>query len=282
MRLDAHQHFWNYNQEEFDWIDDNMQVIRKSFIPGDLSPVLQQNQIDGCIAVQARQSEEETDFLLQLAAEHEFIKGVVGWVDLRSPRAEDRLAHYASFSKLKGFRHVVQGEPQVDFMLREDFQRGISFLKKYNFTYDILIFPKHLLYAVELAKKFPDQPFVLDHIAKPDIKSGKVQEEWVQGIRELGQLENVSCKISGMVTEADWQGWKKEEFLNHTDVVVESFGPKRLMFGSDWPVCLVAAPYEEVVAIAAQAVQQFSDSEKEQFWGGNCARFYSVALAVNA
>lgn len=276
MRIDAHQHFWNYNPEEFDWIDNHMQVLQKHFLPEHLSPVLKNNQLDGCIAVQARQSEAETDFLLQLAGEHDFIKGVVGWVNLRSPGVEERLAYYSSFSKLKGFRHILQGEPQLDYMLRKDFQYGISLLKKFGFTYDILIFPKHLPYAVELAKKFPEQPFVLDHIAKPDIKSGTVAEDWVQGIRDLAKHQNVFCKLSGMVTEADWNRWKKEDFLKYTDIVLNSFGPQRLMFGSDWPVCLVASPYEDVVAVAAQAVQQFSSVEKEQFWGGNCARFYAI------
>lgn len=276
MRLDTHQHFWNYDAKEYEWIDDTMKGIQRSFLPLDLQPILAQNKIDGCIAVQARQSEAETDFLLQLAAENEFIKGVVGWVDLCSEKVAESLTRYQSFPKLKGFRHILQGEPQVDFMLRPDFQNGISLLNQFGFTYDILIFPKHLVYAAELVKNFPDQAFVLDHIAKPDVKSGKLQEEWRTGIRQLAQLENVCCKISGMVTEADWQNWTKESFKQYIDVVVESFGTNRIMFGSDWPVCEVAAAYSEVVNIVEDACGHFSESEKKQLWGENGARFYAV------
>ena len=211
MLIDAHQHFWHYNPKEYGWISDRMEKLKRDFLPADLIPELQAMKFEGTIAVQARQSLEETRWLLTLADENNFIKGVVGWVDLCSEEAEDQLKEFSANSKFVGVRHVVHDEPDDRFMARKDFRRGISSLQKYSLTYDLLIFPKHLPLAMELVKEFPDQPFVLDHIAKPDIK-GQRREPWASGIRKLAQLPNVYCKLSGMVTEADWKSWKKDDF----------------------------------------------------------------------
>ena len=225
--------------------------------------------------MQSDQSEAENDFQLANADQYDFIKGVVGWVDLQADNIKERLAYYSKFKKLKGFRHVLQGEPQRDFMLRPAFKRGIGLLNKYGFTYDILIFPDQLGYTKEFVASFPDQKFVIDHIAKPYIKDKKI-DEWKRDISEVAQFENVYCKVSGMVTEADWKAWKKEDFIPYLDAVVESFGTNRLMYGSDWPVCLVAASYENMLGIVKDYFSSFSSEEEKQFFGGNARKFYDL------
>jgi len=275
LRIDSHQHFWKYDPVEYDWIDDSMAVIQKNFLPDDLEPILKANGFDGCITVQSHQSEKENDFQLANADQHDFIKAVVGWVDLRSAKIEERLAHYQQFKKLKGFRHVLQGETQRDFMLRPDFLNGISLLKKYGFTYDILILPDQLKYTADLIVQFPNQRFVIDHIAKPGIKQ-KQLKEWEKGIEAVAEFENVFCKVSGMVTEADWDNWKPEDFQMYLDVVTANFGIDRLMFGSDWPVCKVAAAYGQVVAIVKEYFSGFSETEQHGFFGGNAIKFYNL------
>lgn len=275
MRIDSHQHFWKYNPVKDAWITDDMKVIQRDFMPQDLLPLLQENNIDGCIAVQADQSENETEFLLQLADENDFIKGVVGWVDLRADNVEERLQFYSSCKKLKGFRHIVQAEPQDDFLLREDFCKGIERLAKYNFTYDILIFPKHLPYATELVKKFPNQKFVIDHLAKPNFKQTNFSQ-WEKGMKAIAQNDNVYCKVSGMVTEAEWNNWNEEDFTWCLDVVTEVFGINRLMFGSDWPVSLLAASYAEAANIVHRWYSGFSLEEQKKVWGTNAINFYNL------
>jgi L-fuconolactonase len=272
--IDAHQHFWKYDPVIHDWITDDMSVIRKDFLPQDLEPILQQNNIDGCVAVQADQSEKETDFLIELAKENDFIRAVVGWVDLRAKNIEERLAHYRQFPVVKGFRHVLQGE-EPSFMLQSSFLNGIAALKTYGFTYDILIFPQHLAAATELVKKFPDQSFVIDHIAKPFIKDGLLNE-WKKGMQSIAQFPNVSCKISGMVTEADWKNWKQQDFTPYLDTVVDAFGTNRLMFGSDWPVCLVASSYQKMIQLVHEYFSSFSVTEKQSVFGGNAAQVYRI------
>ncbi|MFP5039887.1 amidohydrolase family protein [Parasediminibacterium sp. JCM 36343] len=272
--LDAHQHFWYYEPVKHSWINDEMAVIRKDFLPADLAPILHQNNIDGCIAVQADQTEVETDFLLALAKENNFIKGIVGWVDLRATNIEERLAYYAQSSKIQGFRHVLQGEEPF-FMLQPAFLNGIAALAKHNFTYDILIFPKHLEAATELVAKFPHQPFVIDHIAKPYIKAGLI-DEWAKGIKAIAQCPNVHCKISGMVTEGDYKNWKPTDFTPYMDVVVDAFGINRIMYGSDWPVCQVAASYEATLGIVKDYFKQFTIDEQGLFFGGNASSFYKI------
>jgi len=272
--IDSHQHFWHYEPVKHSWIDDEMAAIRKDFLPKDLAPILKSNGIIGTVAVQADQTEEETDFLLGLADEYPLIKGIVGWVDLRADNIKERLEHYAQFKYIKGFRHVLQGE-EPEFMLQPSFVRGIAALAEFNFTYDILIFPKHLEAALELVKQFPNQPFVIDHIAKPYIKAGLV-DEWAKGMVVLSEYENVSCKVSGMVTEADYRKWKASDFSPYLDVVVEAFGMKRLLFGSDWPVCQVAASYQQMIGIVEDYFSSFSTEEKNQFFNQNAIKFYNL------
>ena len=275
MKIDSHQHFWNYHPVKDAWISDNMKEIQQDFMPADLLPLLQQNDIDGCIAVQADQSKEETHFLLQLAQDNDFIKGVVGWVDFRSNKIEERLQYFSQFEKLKGFRHIVQGEPKDDFLLRDDFCNGIAQLEKYNFTYDLLILPIHLPFAVNFVKRFPKQNFVIDHLAKPNFKANDFSE-WERGISELALHKNVYCKVSGMVTEADWKNWKAADFNYCLDVLVSNFGIDRLMFGSDWPVSLLAASYEESTAIVKNYFSKFSRQDQDKIWGANAMKFYNL------
>ncbi len=274
-KIDAHQHFWQYNPEEFGWINEEMAVIRQDFLPGDLKPELDAAGYDGCVAVQAPQTEAETEFLLGLAEKHNFIRGIVGWVDLRAENVEARLAHYSRYPKLVGLRHIVQAEPDDQFLLNPAFGRGIGLLKKYNLTYDILIYPRHLPVAAQFAARFPDQPFVLDHLAKPFIRDHEL-EPWATHLRELARHENVYCKLSGMATEADWLVWRPDDFTPYLDVALEAFGPGRLMIGSDWPVCKVAAGYGEAMQIVEKYITRLSPSEKAGILGGNAVRFYGL------
>jgi L-fuconolactonase len=273
-RIDAHQHFWKFDPVRDSWIDDSMQKIQKDFLPEDLLPSLTENNFSGCVAVQASQSEEETNFLADLAAKNDFIKGVVGWVNLLDSTVEERLNHFSNHQKIKGFRHVVQGEPD-DFMLRKDFQNGIAALKQFNYTYDILIFHRQLPAAINLVNQFPDQPFVIDHIAKPDIKSGDILS-WKKGISAIAKAENVSCKISGMVTEAHWHSWKSNDLKPYLDVIFENFSVDKLMFGSDWPVCNVASDYTEIVKTLEDYIAPLSIQNQNKIWYENAQSFYKL------
>ena len=272
MRLDAHQHFWSYDAAHYPWIPPGS-PLHRSWLPDDLAVLQKPLGLDGSIAVQARQVIEESDWLLGLADQHETVKGVVGWVDLRADRVEADLERLAQHPKFVGVRHVVQEEPDDDFMLGREFQRGISKLAAYGLTYDLLIFPKQLEAAIQLAENFPAQPFVLDHIAKPPIKAGTI-EPWAKQIRRLAHLPNVDCKVSGMLTEADHQAWKPEQFRPYLDVVFEAFGPSRLMYGSDWPVCLFAGSYEQSFRLVDDYTQGFTEAERAGLFGGNAAAFY--------
>lgn len=275
-RIDAHQHFWKFDPIRDSWIGPDMSVIQRDFLPGDLLPVLQAAGIDGCVVVQSDQSEEENEFQLKHAANNAFIKGVVGWIDLQAPAVEERLAYFSRFPKLKGFRHVLQGEKDRALMLKPAFKRGIGSLKKWGYTYDILIYPDQLGYTREFAATFPDQLFVIDHIAKPDIKAKKLTAEWAKAIRDVARQENVYCKISGMVTEADWAAWTPDELRPYLDTVIEAFGTERVLYGSDWPVCLVAASYNEVIQIVRDYFSSFSKDEQDAFFGKNATRFYHL------
>lgn len=274
-RIDAHQHFWHFDPVRDAWITPDMAAIRRDFLPTDLAPILQQHGLAGCVAVQASQSEAETDWLLELAATHSFIKGVVGWVDLQADNVAERLGHYQQFAKLKGFRHVLQGEADRALMLAPAFRRGVGALAKFGFTYDLLILPDQLGYAAELAQAFPNQPLVVDHIAKPPIKAQEI-DDWMRDIRQLAAHENVCCKVSGLVTEADWQHWQAQDFRPYLDVVFAAFGPERVLYGSDWPVCNVAGGYDRALGLLADYLAPFSAAEQAQFWGDNAARFYGL------
>jgi L-fuconolactonase len=273
--IDAHQHFWKFDPIRDSWITDDMAAIQRDFMPPDLLPILLGNGIDGSVIVQSAQTEQENDFQLANAAANDFVKGVVGWVDLQSDDVANRLTHYKQFKKMKGFRHVLQDETDRALMLKPAFKRGVRLLKRFGFTYDILIFPDQLLYAAEFVAAFPGQPFVIDHIAKPFIKDRKI-EDWKKDIQLVARFENVSCKISGMVTEADWQKWKPADFKPYLDVIVEAFGIKRIMFGSDWPVCLVASSYSEMMNVVKDYFLSFSHNEQDLFFGNNAISFYNL------
>lgn len=275
MKIDAHQHFWKYNKDEYAWINRQMCILKNDYLPGELNQLIKQNGFQGTITVQARQSLDETRWLLKLATENEFIKGVVGWVDLCSVSLEDQLHEFIEHPKFVGVRHVLQDEPDDYFMLRESFIRGTGLLNKFNLVYEILIFPGHLPQTAEFLSHFPDQPFVLDHIAKPDIKN-KVISPWKEGILKLAQFENVYCKLSGMVTEADWQNWSEEDFKPYLDVILNAFGTDRLMIGSDWPVCLIAGKYRDVMNIPFHYFQKFSHHEQEAIFGLNAKKVYGI------
>jgi L-fuconolactonase len=275
MRIDAHQHFWIYDPREYDWIDDSMAALRGDFLPADLKPELEAAGFQGCVAVQARQTIEETRWLLELAASSPFILGVVGWVDLQSPQVRSHLQAVAGNPKLVGVRHVVQSEPDDRFLLRPEFLRGISALEEFDLAYDILIYPKHLPVAAEFVRRFPRQRFVLDHLAKPPIKSGR-QYPWADGIRKLAAFPNVCGKLSGLVTEADWQDWKTDHMTSYLDIACESFGPERLMIGSDWPVCTVAASYARTVAVVKDYFSRYSIEVQEAVLGRNAQQFWKL------
>ena len=275
MYIDSHQHFWIYNPVEYDWIDESMAALRRDFLPHDLTPELEANDFHGSIAVQARQTSEETRWLLGLAERSPSILGVVGWADLRSPDIRSQLKALTQNPKLVGIRHIVQSEPDDRFLLQPDFLRGVSTLEEFGLAYDILIYTRHLPVAAEFVQHFPRQRFVLDHMAKPPIKSGNI-DEWANGIRRLAEFPNLCCKLSGLVTEADWGSWEPEQIIPFLDVAFESFGPNRLMIGSDWPVCLVAASYTQTIEVVKTYLIGQKPEHREAVLGGTADRFWRL------
>lgn len=275
MIIDAHQHFWKYEPTKHSWIDDTMAVIRKDFMPAKLKKVYLENNIDGCVAVQADQTTLENDFLIDLASKNNFIKGIVGWVDFREDNINEVLEHYSKIKIIKGFRHVVQGEPDHNFLLRSNFLNGIAQLEQYNFTYDILVFPHQLGAVLEFVKKFPKINFVIDHIAKPYIKDG-FYDGWANLMLAIGAQQNVYCKLSGMVTEADYKTWTSETIKPYMQLVLKAFGADRLLFGSDWPVCLVAGNYKRVKELVTDFISQLSAEDQEKILGLNAVKFYNL------
>lgn len=273
-KIDSHQHFWKFDAVRDNWIEDSMMKIQRDFLPENLLPLLTENKFAGCVAVEAHQSEAQTDFLIDLASKNNFIKGIVGYVDLVNKNVKSRLEHYSNFEKLKGFRHVLQSEAD-DFMLRSDFRKGIATLKEYNFTYDILIVNRQLPAAINLVNRFPDQKFIIDHIAKPNIKSGEIAT-WKKNIEEIAKADNVYCKVSGMVTEADWKHWTAQDLKPYLDVVFENFTTSRIVFGSDWPVCNLAADYNQIVQTLESFLHEFSIVEQEKIWFENANSFYNL------
>ncbi len=278
MRIDAHQHFWTYSATEYPWIGTGMERLARDYLPADLAPNLAAANLVGSVAVQARQSLEETRWLLELAEKSELVKGVVGWIDLRSDRVTEELMEFAGRPTLVGVRHVVQDEPDPRFLLGEVFMRGLRQLAPAGLTYDLLLYPHQLPAAVELAGLMPEQPFVLDHLAKPRIKDGLANaiEPWRADIKELARHPNVTCKLSGLVTEAAWSGWQRNNFTPYLEVALDAFGPERLMFGSDWPVCLLAAEYADVAGVVTDFLGNLSATEQQEIFGGAATRFYGL------
>lgn len=274
MKIDAHQHFWNFDPQRDTWITNDMARIQQDFSPDDLQPLLDRHQFDGCVAVQADASQNETDFLLGIAEEREFIKGVVGWLDLCSDTIEQLLDGYSTNKKLKGLRYILQGQPK-GYIFREEFQRGMSVLGTYDLSYDILIYPNQLEEAIKLVEKFPKQKFILDHCAKPYIKENKISN-WQNHMVQLSKFDNVACKVSGLITEADWQSWNKSTIEPYLKVVFNAFGPDRTLFGSDWPVCLVAGTYSKTVGLVEDYISRFSEREQQQIMGLNAVSWYNL------
>jgi L-fuconolactonase len=274
VRIDAHQHYWRFDPVRDSWITPEMAVLRRDFFPDDAAPLLAAAGIDAVVAVQADQSVAETDFLLALAAQQSFIRGVVGWINLRAPDLSEQLARWRGNPLLKGFRHIAQGEPD-DFLVRNDVVAGIAELGRQGFSYDILIYPRQLAAAEQLVARCPGVRFVLDHCAKPPIASGDISE-WRRGIRRLARHENIACKLSGLVTEASWTGWTAIELTASLDTAAEAFGPGRLMFGSDWPVCLLAADYTGVVSVVDDWAERLTASEQASIFGGTAMSAYHL------
>jgi L-fuconolactonase len=275
MRIDGHMHFWKYTAEEYGWLDDGMAKLRRDFLPQDAEPLVREAGFDAVIAVQARQTLEETRWLLELADQHPIIAGVVGWVDLQSEDARAQLERFAAHKKLVGIRHIVQGEPDDRFLLKPELGRGIALLEEFGLAYDILIYPRHLPVAAEFASKFPKQRLILDHLAKPEIKAGKIKE-WERDLRALAEQPHVYCKVSGLVTEADWKAWKPRQLERYMDVAFETFGADRIVLGSDWPVCLAAGEYERVMGTFRDYVDELPSADQEKVMGGNAERFWKL------
>jgi len=275
MRIDSHQHFWLYDEVKDAWITDEMNVLKRNFLPNDIGQILKDNAFDGVVAVQADQSHRETEFLVELAQVYKLIKGVVGWVDLRSELIEEYLHHFSKFPIIKGFRHIVEAEVEGNFLIRDDFQRGIEALTKFNYTYDLLIRPRHYASTLLCVQNNPNQKFMLDHIAKPPIKSQEF-DDWALFIDQLSKSPNVYCKISGLATEAEWSNWKLDHFSQYVEHVINCFGINRVCFGSDWPVCLLAATYEESIEIVKHKISAFTEDEQAGFWGITATDFYGL------
>lgn len=276
MQIDSHHHFWIYAAEEYPWISAAMDCLRKSFLPEDLRKQIQAASIDQVISVQARQSLAETRWLLKLAEQHDFIAGVVGWVPLGEAAVVAELEQLASAGKLKGVRHVVQDEPDPEFILGEQFNRGVASLLDFELIYDILIFGRQLGPTIRFVDRHPRQTFVLDHIAKPTIRTGNLDEQWSRDIRELAKRPNVWCKFSGVVTEVREPDWSLATLEPYWQVALEAFGPQRLMFGSDWPVCLLKTSYLDWISTVKHLTSQLSSYEQQAFWGGNAQTAYRL------
>jgi len=281
LRIDAHQHFWIYNDREFAWLDESMAALRRNFLPADLQPELTANGFHGSVVVQTCQTLDETRWLLELSEKNSSVLGVVGWADLCSPEIALQLRDLAANPKLIGLRHIVQSEPDDRFLLRPEFCRGIAALEQFDLAYDILIYAKHLPVAIEFVKKFPRQRFVLDHMAKPPIKAKEI-DLWVDGIRRLSAFPNVFCKMSGLVTEADWHRWTPGDITPYLDVAFDSFGPDRLMIGSDWPVCLVAASYAQATGLVKDYILKRAPDRASDVLGGNAQRFWRLPQSARS
>ncbi len=274
-KIDAHQHFWIYDVSRDYWITDDMHILRRDFLPEQLRHELEENDISGCVAIQANQSEEENEFLISLSRQNDKIKGIVGWIDFTAENIDERLAYYRQFGIIKGFRHVLQAEPNRAFMLTPEFLRGVDKLNAFGFTYDILIRPDQLPFVEKFVNNFPKQLFMIDHIAKPHIKKGEIKT-WFEHLKGMTNYENVYCKISGLVTEAHWINWNYADFVPYLNAVFEIFGASRIVFGSDWPVCELAGGYGKTMELINRYLLTLTDSEQSQVWGGNAKKFYGL------
>ena len=273
MRIDAHQHFWNYEPLKHAWIDDSMSRIKRDFSPGDLAPILHELEIDGTIAVQADETIEETNFLLSLAQKNVFIKGVVGWVDFKSNDIHDVLNTLKSNKKLAGFRCIMQGKPDEVYLSNISFIQKIKSLHELDYSYDLLVYHDQLKSLLKFVEKLPDNRLILDHIGKPDIKNANIKG-WREHIRILSQHPGLFCKLSGMITEASYQNWTYEQLMPYMETVAEHFGTDRICFGSDWPVCLVAGSYKQVHDVVERFSSQLNPEEKRKLFGLNAMTFY--------
>lgn len=274
MTIDSHVHFWKYNKQRDAWITDDMKVLQQDYLPEHFSPMARRNGIDGVVAVQADQSELETHFLVELAATHSFIKGVVGWIDLQDPKLEERLDYFSQYSIIKGWRHIVQGEP-ADFLYGKTFREGVAKLEGRGYTYDILIYYHQLPAAVDFAAQFPTLPLIVDHCAKPELKSKEIRE-WSRHMKTLAAQPNVYCKVSGLFTETHWKNWSAGDFYPYLDVVFEAFGPDRVVYGSDWPVILLSGIYVQWKSLLEKYLENALPENKEKFFGGNATAFYKL------
>jgi len=275
LRIDAHQHFWKYDPVKDSWITAEMQKIQRDFLPANLLEEIKAIQIEGTIAIQADESEAETGFLLELAAENDFIKAIVGWIDLKHELIDLQLHEWKKHPKLKGFRAITQGKPDDAYFKNKAFQRGMRCLATHQFTYDLLIYHDQLPAAIQFTEKFPDQAFILDHLGKPAIVAGEFKK-WRENIRIMAQHPKTFCKLSGLVTEADWEKWRYEDISPYLEIAGEYFGTDRLCFGSDWPVCLLAGTYSQVSGILTRFLEQLEPVERENIWGNNAANFYQL------
>jgi L-fuconolactonase len=274
MVIDSHVHFWKYNKTEYPWIDSSMQVLQKNYLPEDLGPTLKRNFVDGCIAIQANQSELETRFLAELSATHPFIKGVVGWADLKAPDVEKKLGALKEYPSVAGLRHIAQSEPD-NFYYDKDFRNGLGLAGQLGYTFDLLVFPRQLRAARDLVSEFPGQTFILDHCGKPNIKKQEL-EQWKSDLLELAAYPNVFCKLSGLITEAAWKEWRPADFYPYLDQVFEVFGPGRLMFASDWPVMLVSGMYVQWKSMLEKYTEHFLPEDKEKIFGLTARQVYGI------
>lgn len=274
MIIDSHVHFWKYSKELLPWIDGKMKILQKDYLPNELEQTFKRNNVDGCIAVQAATEGVETRFLAELAGTHPVIKGVIGWADLQSPDAEKKLSELKAYPSIVGIRHIVQSEPD-NFLYDEKFRAGISLLQQFGYTFDLLIYPRQLKAAVDFVRAFPDQNFIVDHCAKPEVKRKEI-DEWRKGITDLAMFPNVSCKLSGLITEANWKEWSPHDFYPYLDIVFQAFGTQRLMFGSDWPVMLLSGIYVQWKSLLEKYMENFLPEERDAVFGFNARRVYGI------
>lgn len=275
MQIDAHQHFWSYNEHDYVWMGTDMDGLKRDFAPNDLAPLLKSIGAAGSVSVQARQMVEETEYLLGLAHKYDWILGVVGWLDFRSKSLEADLDRFGSDGKLKGLRELIHDMPDPEYCVSSEHKQAINRLGRHNLTYDLLLRPEHIEPATRLVDAFPQQPFVIDHIGKPDIAREEI-DPWRARMKEIARRENVYCKLSGMVTEAQVNNWTAEQFVPYLDHCLEVFGSSRVMIGSDWPVCTLAGDYQAVMGIVMDYATSLSTSEQSQVLGKTCAEFYGI------